>query len=108
MKYVIILILFTIFLTLLYFRLRPYIKMARRMFGFVRDARSVNQGEPARQPLPSEETAAADSKLLRCDACATWIPASRAVKLRSSNATYCSHACLENSAAKGSRRKTAS
>ncbi len=105
MKFVIILILFSVLLTLIYFRLRPYINMARRMFSLARDVRGMNQGE-ATQPLRSES--AADNKLVRCDACATWIPASRAVRLRSSNAAYCSHACLENSAAESSRRKTAS
>jgi hypothetical protein len=105
LKLVIILILFTIFLALIYLRLRPYIKMARRMFSLARDVRGMSQGETT-QPLRSES--AADNKLVRCDACATWIPASRVVKLRSSNAAYCSHACLESSAAEGSRRKTAS
>lgn len=104
MKFIVILILLLIFLTLLYFRLRPYINMARRMFGVVRDVRSMNRGEPA-QPIRTEATAG--NKLLRCDACGTWIPASRAVKLRSSSSTYCSHACLEASAAGSSKRKTA-
>lgn len=104
MKFVIILILLALFLGLLYFRLRPYIKMARRMLGIVRDVRSVSRNEPA-QPLRSE--ASEVSKLVRCDSCNTWIPASRAVKLRSSLATYCSHTCLETSAAESNKRRTA-
>jgi hypothetical protein len=104
LKLFIILILLAAFAGLLYFRLRPYIQMARRMLGVVRGVRSVSRNEPA-QPLRSESSSS--SKLVRCDSCNTWIPASRAVKLRSSLATYCSHACLEASAAESSKRRTA-
>jgi hypothetical protein len=87
---------------LIYLRLRPYIKMARQMFGVARGVRQAVREEPARR---SAAGGAAD-KLVRCEACGTWVPSSRAVKLRSSNASYCSHACLE-SAAEGSERKAA-
>lgn len=107
MRFFVIFVLLAIFAGLLYFRLRPYIKMARRMFGIARDVRNMSRGERPAQPLRSEAAATSD-QLLRCDACGTWTPASRAVKLRSSRATYCSHACLEASAATGSnKRKTA-
>lgn len=105
MKLFIIIGLLALFITLLYFRLRPYLKMARRMFGIARDVRHMSRSDPA-QPLRSDT--ATSSKLLRCAACGTWTPDSRAVKLRSSTATYCSHACMEASAAIGSsKRKTA-
>lgn len=104
MKLVIILSLLVIVLSLLYFRLRPYIKVARQIFGVMRGARSMGHNETAQQPLRPEATTA--NKLIRCDACGTWIPATRAVKLRSSRSTYCSHACLEASTNE-SRRKTA-
>jgi hypothetical protein len=87
---------------LIYLRLRPFIRMARQMFGVARDMRRVVRQEPA-----STQAGGAGDKLLRCDACGTWIPASRAIKLRSSNASYCSHDCLER-AAEGSKRKAAS
>jgi hypothetical protein len=103
LKFFVILILLSLFITLLYFRLRPYIKMARRMFGIARDVRQMSRNEPV-QPLRSET--ATDNKLLRCAACGIWTPASRAIKLRSSPATYCSHACMEASAAGSSKRKT--
>lgn len=105
MKYFIILIILVVLLALIYLRLRPYIKMARRMFGLVRDVRGMGQNETV-QPLRSETLA--DNKLVRCDACGTWTPATRSVKLRSSSATYCSHTCLETSATGNSKRKTAS
>lgn len=105
MKLFIILSVLFLFLLLFYFRLRPYLLIVRRMFGVLRDVRNVRRNVPTAQPLRSEPVA--DEKLLRCDACGTWTPASRVVKLRSSLATYCSHACLENSATVNSKRKTA-
>jgi hypothetical protein len=104
LKLIIILSLLAVFLLLLYLRLRPYIKITRQMMGIMRGARGMAQSDVA-QPLRPEATA--DTKLVRCSACSTWIPASRALKLRSSLASYCSHACLEASAAGHSKRKTA-
>ena len=95
-------ILAVIFL-LIYLRLRPFIKMARQMFGVARDVR----GAMRQEPVTSSARSSGGDKLVRCDACATWIPSTRAIRLRSSNASYCSHACLE-SAAEGSKRKAAS
>lgn len=91
---------------LLYWRLRPYIVVARRFFSVVRDAQRMT----ARPESPADLRRRADGgrgqppgakageKLVRCAACGTWLPASRAVSLRASNATFCSHACLERSA----------
>jgi hypothetical protein len=104
LKLIIILSLLVIFCSLLYFRLRPYIKIARQMFGLMRGARSMGQSETA-QPLRPE--AATSNKLVRCDACGTWTPDSRAVRLRASRATYCSHTCLEASTTGSTKRKTA-
>ncbi|HEX7997976.1 MAG TPA: hypothetical protein VF528_06260 [Pyrinomonadaceae bacterium] len=104
MKLIIILSLLAIFLLLLFIRLRPYIRIARQMFGIMRGVRGMSRSEVA-QPLRAE--AAAGNKLVRCSACGTWIPASRVVKLRSSLANYCSHDCLEASVAGVNKRKTA-
>jgi hypothetical protein len=95
---VIVGILAVIFL-LIYLRLRPFIRMARQMFGVARDVRGAMRPE-------SPATSTTGDKLVRCAACGTWTPSSRAVKLRASNVSYCSHACLE-SAAEGSKRKAA-
>ena len=83
---------------LIYLRLRPFIRMARQVFGVARDVRRVARNEPA------SSTKTASDKLVRCAACSTWIPASRAIKLRSSNTAYCSHACLEQAAEVGKRK----
>jgi hypothetical protein len=90
-------------LMFLYIRLRPFIRMARQMLGIARGVRGAMRQEPD----ASSSRGGAGDKLVRCETCATWIPSSRAVKLRSGNASYCSHACLE-SAAQGSKRKAAS
>jgi hypothetical protein len=96
---VIVGILAVVFL-LIYLRLRPFIRMARQMFGVARDVRGAMRQEPAAAASTKGD------KLIRCDACGTWSPSSRAVRLRASNTSYCSHACLESAAA-GSKRKAA-
>lgn len=104
MKLLIVFGILAIIFLLIYLRLRPYIKMARQMFGMARDVRGVMKQEPAGA---SATQSGAGDKLVRCDACATWIPSTRAIRLRSSNAAYCSHACLEG-AAQRSNQKAAS
>jgi hypothetical protein len=89
-----------IFALFSYWRLRPYINMARRVFGVFRDARRMSVKE---SPEPVRRAAEASERLVRCDACGTWTPAARAVRLRSS--TYCSHECLELAATGNAREK---
>jgi len=103
LKLLIVLGVFVVILLLIYLRLRPYIRMARQMFGVAREVRRVVRDDA----VSINRTADAGDRLVRCDACQTWIPASRALKLRSSSASYCSHACLE-SKAEESKRKAAS
>lgn len=103
MKYLIILgAVAIIFYLILYWRLRPYIATLRRVLGIVREMRSMSG---PREPS-SRTTRDTGERLVRCESCGTWTPAPRAIKLRGSAASYCSHACLEN-AATGSSRKTA-
>ena len=102
MKLLFILSVIAIFALIIYLRLRPFIRMTRQMFGAVRDAQRVVNN----QPSSSTRTGGAGDKLVRCASCSTWIPSSRAIRLRSSNAAYCSHDCLET-AATGSKRKAA-
>jgi hypothetical protein len=103
LKYLIITgVLAIIFYALLYWRLRPYIATLRRILGIIREMRSVSEPREPSRRAASE----AGERLLRCDACGIWVPAPRAIKLRGSSSSYCSHACLEN-AAMGTSRKTA-
>lgn len=100
-KILIIGLLFAIVFALLsYWRLRPYINMARRMFGMVRDVRRMSVNRTTEPLSRSDE---ASNRLVRCEACGTWTPQGRAVRLRSS--TYCSHDCLERAATGGERQK---
>jgi hypothetical protein len=96
-------ILAVIFL-LIYLRLRPFIRMARQMFGVARDVQGAMRQKPASS---STRAGGASDKLVRCEACGTWTPFSRAVRLRSSNSSYCSHACLESAAQGSSKHKAA-
>lgn len=89
---------------LVYLRLRPYLNLARRVLGVMRDAHRISRqsattaGAPPRSEVG--EPAAArrgNEKLIRCVACGSWSPASRVLTLRSPAATYCSHQCLERS-----------
>jgi hypothetical protein len=98
LKYLLILSLLLLVVGFLYWRLRPYIQMARRALGFVRDLRGVNlNAGTADLPRP-KNNAAAGERLAPCAACGTWTPASRALSLRSSSSVYCSAACLERAA----------
>ena len=105
MRLLIIAAIFAVVVLLLYLRLRPYIRMARQVFGVARGV----QGAMRQDSDGSSARGAANSgdRLVRCDSCGTWIPSSRALKLRSSNASYCSQKCLATSAQE-SERKAAS
>ena len=109
MKYLIVLALFAAVAFLVYWRLRPYIRGVRRFLGVLREVKRVREGgAPAGFPQESGPKKVANEKLLRCAACGTWMPASRAVRLRG-GASYCSHACLERAADAPQRaRKSAS
>ncbi len=109
MKYVFILALLTVVVGLVYWRLRPYIRMARRFLTVVRDVRRVSEANMPGDVQRRESPRASNEMLVRCASCGAWLPASRAVRLRSSQSPYCSHACLERAAdAPRNSRKTAS
>jgi hypothetical protein len=116
LKYLVVLALFAAVALYAYWRLRPYIHGALRIFSAVREVRRMQQGGAPPSDLPKNgqkkakatRSEARGERLLRCAACGTWMPASRAVTLRAS-ATYCSHACLERAADSPQRaRKSAS
>ncbi|MDT5293195.1 MAG: hypothetical protein QOJ76_75 [Acidobacteriota bacterium] len=112
MKYLFIFSLFAFVAFLVYRRLRPYIRGVRRFLGVVSEVNRMSGGRAQPQSdIPRRQkptTAAPNEKLVRCAACGTWMPASRAVSLRA-GATYCSHSCLERAAdATQKARKSAS
>jgi hypothetical protein len=97
-KYLFVLAFLVLAALLIYWRLRPYIRAARRFLGVVREVNRVRTSA-AQSDLPrrSVRETAASERLVRCAACGTWMPASRAVSLRDGT-TYCSHDCLERAA----------
>lgn len=100
MKYIVILTLFALVAFFIYWRMRPYIRGVRRFLGVVREIRNMNAAARASN-IPREtqkRQPASGGRLARCAACGTWLPASQAVTLRATGATFCSHACLERSA----------
>lgn len=109
MKYLFVLFLFGLLAFMLYWRLRPYIRGVRRFLGVLREVNRMSASAPQDLPRRQQPKQAAGEKLARCAACGTWMPASRAVTLRATGVTYCSHSCLERAAAAPHKaRKSAS
>jgi hypothetical protein len=106
-KYLIVLLLLAAVLGLVYWRLRPYIQLVRRFLGVVREVNQMRPPAPDGMPgrgagrVPADRTPT--GQLVRCAVCGTWVAESRAVTLRATKTTYCSHSCLER-AADGPRR----
>jgi hypothetical protein len=89
MKYLIIAALVSIVFVLVYARVRPYLKLIRKVaqsLNVVTDVTATAASSPQRTP--------SKNKLVRCDKCGTWIPAERALKLKSGMATFCSPECM--------------
>lgn len=108
-KLLIVLLILACVAGLVYWRLRPYIQMVRRFLGVVREANRVSAAARGDLPRKPSRRASAGDKLVRCASCGTWLPESRAVRLRATNSTFCSHACLERAAdAPHKARKSAS
>ena len=106
MKLVVVLTLLALAAVLVYWRLRPYVRAARRFLAFVREANRVAApNQPA--DLPRRERRRGE-KLVRCASCGTWTPPAGAVMLRATGVSYCSHACLERAADPTRARKSAS
>ena len=103
MKFLIIIGVLAVLLFLIYLRLRPLIRMLRQMFSVTRQFRQAVREE---QAAPATRAGGEGDMLIRCAACETWVPSSRAIKLRSGNASYCSHACLESRAEVSPRKAT--
>jgi hypothetical protein len=109
LKYLIVALVLGALFTIVYLRLRPYINMARRVLGAVREARgmSAGRGVPQGGGDVVRPKHAADERLVRCASCGTWLPASRALTLRATSSNFCSHACMERSAGESGARRAA-
>ena len=105
MKYLIVAVVLGALFFVIYLRLRPYLNIARRVLGVVREARGMNVGQTTPNTVRPQHNDG--ERLVRCAACGTWFPASRAISLRSTSSNFCSHACLERSAGRESAQRAA-
>jgi hypothetical protein len=87
-KYLIIAALVSIVFVLVYSRVRPYLKLMRKVVESLNVATDVTATTAQTQKTPSK------NKLVRCERCGTWIPAERAMRLNSGLATFCSPECM--------------
>jgi len=86
LKYLLVIGLVLLLLAMLYRRLRPYLKIVREFLNTVRQFR-INSNQGGREK--SEQHA---EKLVRCEACGTWVPIGRALTSRTGT-FFCSEDC---------------
>jgi hypothetical protein len=98
MKYLIIAALVGIVLGLIYARVRPYLKLVRKV------AESLNAVTDATATTAPAPRRSSNNKLVRCEGCGTWVPADRALKLKSGLATFCSPECMAKEPASKGRK----
>jgi hypothetical protein len=91
LKYLIVAALVSIAFVFVYSRVRPYLKLIRKVVESLNVATEGTATPAAPERTPSK------NKLVRCDSCGTWIPAERALHLGSGLASYCSTECLTKS-----------
>jgi zinc-finger of the FCS-type, C2-C2 len=101
LKVLFIATLVSILFLIVYSRLRPYLQLIRKVLSFLIGPGGVNS--PA-SPAKKQGNADAAHKLVRCVSCGTWIPADRAITMRSGFSTYCSRECLEKKASAKERK----
>ena len=88
MKYLIIAALVSIAFVIIYSRVRPYLKLIRKV------VESLNVATEGTVTTATQQRSPSKNKLVRCDSCGTWIPAERALHLGSGLASFCSTECL--------------
>jgi hypothetical protein len=91
LKYLVIACLFALLLLLLYARIRPYLVALQKLLTV---ARNITDS-PSTSNSEGGERRVTDSKLVRCVACGTWVPAERAIGTGAGGSVYCSRECLE-------------
>ena len=91
LKLLLVLALLALLVWLLYRRLRPYIQLLKQVLTAFKGA--IDPGSQSSSAEFGQHTQKADTKLVRCAKCNTWIPLSRAINLDSHS--YCSSICLK-------------
>ena len=88
MKYLIIAALVSFVFVIVYSRVRPYLKLFRKV------VESLNVATEDTVTAADQQRSPSKNKLVRCDSCGTWIPAERALHLGSGLASFCSTECV--------------
>lgn len=96
MKYLIIAALVGIVFVLIYARVRPYLRL-------IREIKTALNVDINRADLGARSTTQTN-QLVRCVGCNTWIPADRALNLKSGLATFCSPECMAKTPASKPRK----
>lgn len=103
MKLAIVLILLLLIGAIIYWRIRPYLTIARRV---METLRAIQSGGPRATSGVINAKSKAGEKLIRCESCGVWLPYSRALSDRSSGGlSYCSADCLEKFSAQPQRQR---
>lgn len=109
MKYLILLIIIAVIFIFIFRRMLPYIRMMRRFLGVMREVNRMRAPSAPSDMQRRSEKRTPTEPLVRCAVCGTWVAESRALTLRATQTTYCSHSCLERAADGPQRfRRTAS
>jgi hypothetical protein len=98
MKYLIIAAVVSIVFVLIYARVRPYLKLVQKIVQSLSVVSDISTTTASPQQTPSS------NKLVRCVSCGTWVPADRALKLKSGLATFCSTECMTKEPASKARK----
>jgi hypothetical protein len=98
LKYLVIAALLGIVFGLIYSRVRPYLKLFRKV------VESLNAATDTPVATSGSPRSVSKNKLVRCDSCGTWIPAERAVHLGSGIASFCSAECLTKNSQQQERK----
>jgi hypothetical protein len=85
LKYVVVIALVGLLLFLLFRKLRPYLVAAKDLLATIRDLKNKLTPPSSSQTQPE--------KLMRCDACGTWVPSGRMLAAKSGK-MFCSRECL--------------
>lgn len=96
MKYLIIAALLGLVFVLIYSRVRPYLKL----IGEIKNALKID----INRADTGARSTARTNQLVRCEGCNTWIPADRALNLKSGLATFCSPECMSETPASKPRK----
>jgi len=98
LKYLIIAALVSIAFVIIYSRVRPYLKLIRKV------VESLNVATEGTVTTANQQRSPSKNKLVRCDSCGTWIPAERALHLGSGLASFCSTECVSKNSESKERK----